>query len=116
MPAMTRLGDKDIPHCGPMVRKGHSITVFANGIPLSCQGHLNTPHLYPVPPFCKTHAMPIIKGSPNVFSEGRPVGRVGDKVGPNCTAVAQGSPNVFANGGAASGFLKSGAAGGASLV
>ena len=60
--------------------------------------------------------MPIMKGSPNVFSEGRPVGRVGDKVGPNCTAVAQGSPNVFANGGAASGFLKSGAAGGASLV
>ena len=35
------------------------------------------------------------EGSPNVYAEGIPVGRVGD---PTCTAVAQGSPNVFAGG------------------
>jgi uncharacterized Zn-binding protein involved in type VI secretion len=41
----------------------------------------------------------IMKGSPNVFAEFLPVGRVGDKVGPKCTSVMKGSPNVFANGG-----------------
>ena len=39
------------------------------------------------------------EGSPNVFAEFLPVGRVGDKVGPKCTSVMKGSPNVFANGG-----------------
>jgi uncharacterized Zn-binding protein involved in type VI secretion len=98
-----------------MVRQGHVKTVFANGIPLSCLGHRNTTHVYPAKPFCLPHGMPIIKGSPNVFAEGLPVGRVGDPI-LQCTAVMKGSPNVFANGGGAGGFLKSGAAGGASLV
>ena len=100
MPAMCRLGDPDVPHCSGMVRKGHVKSVFANGRPLSCQGHVNTTHLFPKPPIpCPGHAKVIMKGSPNVFAEFLPVGRVGDKVGPKCTSVMKGSPNVFANGG-----------------
>ena len=103
MPAMCRLGDPDVPHCSGMVRKGHVKSVFANGRPLSCQGHVNTGHLYPVPPIpCKGHAMPILKGSPNVFAEFLPVGRVGDPI-LKCTSVMKGSPNVFANGGGGGG-------------
>ena len=41
------------------------------------------------------------KGSPNVFAEGIPVGRIGDPIA-GCTSVAEGSPNVFANGGSGS--------------
>ena len=37
-------------------------------------------------------------GSPNVFAEGLPVGRIGDPIA-GCTSVAEGSPDVFANGG-----------------
>ena len=105
MPALARLGDPDIPHCSGMVRLGHVKTVFANGIPLSCQGHLNTTHVYPAKPFCLPHGRPIIKGSPNVFAEGLPVGRVGDPI-LQCTAVMKGSPNVFANGGGNAGGIE----------
>jgi uncharacterized Zn-binding protein involved in type VI secretion len=92
MPALARLGDPDVTHCSGMTRAGHVKTVFANGIPLSCEGHKNTVHKGPV---CAPHTDVIKKGSPNVYAEGIPVGRVGD---PTCTSVVKGSPNVYANG------------------
>ena len=36
----------------------------------------------------------IKKGSKNVFTNGKPIGRVGD---PTCTAIAEGSGSVFTN-------------------
>jgi uncharacterized Zn-binding protein involved in type VI secretion len=92
MPAVTRLGDKEATHCSSPARMGHSQSVFANGIPLSCAGHLNTPHLKPSGKACTDHQAPLLGGSPSVFAEGRRLGRVGD---PTCTVVVQGSPNVF---------------------
>ena len=97
MPAITRIGDADVSHCSGMVREGHVKTVFCNGLEVSCEGHNNTGHLYPAI-ICLSHQAPIAKGSPNVFAEGLPVGRIGDPIA-GCTSVAEGSPDVFANGG-----------------
>lgn len=94
MPAVTRKGDADVPHCSGMVRDQHSPNVYANNIPVSRQGDNNTGHLLPGDP-CPGHAFPIVRGSPNVFVNNRQQGRIGD---PTCTRVAEGSPNVFANG------------------
>lgn len=96
MPAATRIGDADIPHCSGMVRAKGSVNVRVNGIPWSCMGHVNTPHLLPGKP-CPVHQMPIAKGSSTVFVNGLGAGRVGDKIA-GCTAVAAGSLNVFAGG------------------
>tara|TARA_B100000927_G_scaffold170650_1_gene137637 strand:+ start:677 stop:1045 length:369 start_codon:yes stop_codon:yes gene_type:complete len=98
MPAITRVGDADVSHCSGMVREGHVKSVFCNGIEVSCEGHNNTGHLFPAPPICLNHQAPIAKGSPDVFAEGIPVGRIGDPIA-GCTSVAEGSPDVFANGG-----------------
>lgn len=96
MPAVTRIGDADVPHCSGMVRAQGSNNVFCNGIPVSRQGDLNTTHLLPAP-ICPAHAAPIAKGSGTVFVNSRGCGRVGDGLS-GCTSVAQGSPNVFAGG------------------
>lgn len=96
MPAATRIGDDDIPHCSGMVRAEGSPDVFVNGIPWSRMGDDNTPHLLPGDP-CPTHAMPIAVGSRTVFVNGRGAGRIGDAI-VACTAVAEGSDNVFAGG------------------
>jgi len=96
MPAkqVARLGDREIVHCSVPYRKGHFKTVFANGIPVSGHGHMNTVHLLPCPcpVCCCPHAAPLRATTRSVFCEGIKIGRVGD---PTCTAVAQGSPNVF---------------------
>jgi uncharacterized Zn-binding protein involved in type VI secretion len=94
MPAVTRIGDADIPHCSPMTRAEGSPNTFANGIEISRLGDVNTGHLLPGVP-CPSHAAPISSGSSTVFINGKECGRVGD---PTCTAVAAGSPNVFAGG------------------
>jgi uncharacterized Zn-binding protein involved in type VI secretion len=94
MPAATRIGDADVPHCSPMVRAQGSPNVFVNGIPWSREGDNNTPHLRPGKP-CPTHARPIATGSPTVFVNKLGAGRVGDAIA-GCTAVADGSKNVFA--------------------
>lgn len=94
MPAATRIGDADVPHCSGMVRAQGSNNVFVNGIPWSRQGDNNTPHLLPGNP-CPTHSAPIAKGSPTVIVNGVGAGRVGDSIS-GCTSVAAGSPNVFA--------------------
>lgn len=96
MPAATRVGDADVPHCSPMNRAQGSPDVFVNGLPWSRQGDLNTPHLLPGNP-CPAHAAAITTGSTTVFINGKGAGRVGDAV-TGCTSVAQGSPNVFVGG------------------
>jgi uncharacterized Zn-binding protein involved in type VI secretion len=96
MPAVTRKGDADVPHCSGMVRAAHSPNVFCNNIPVSRQGDVNTGHLLPGAP-CPSHAAPIAVGSTTVFTNNVGTGRVGDAIS-GCTSVAAGSPNVFAGG------------------
>jgi uncharacterized Zn-binding protein involved in type VI secretion len=94
MPAATRIGDADIPHCSSMTRAQGSPNVFVNGIPWSRQGDLNTVHLLPGDP-CPPHAAAITTGSTTVFVNGKGAGRIGDAI-TGCTSVAAGSSNVFA--------------------
>jgi len=94
MPAATRIGDADVPHCSGMTRAQGSSNVFVNSIGWSRQGDNNTGHLLPGAP-CPSHAAPISSGSSTVYVNGKQAGRVGD---PTCTSVAAGSPNVFAGG------------------
>lgn len=96
MPAVTRIGDADVPHCSDMVRAAGSSNVFVNGIGVSRQGDNNTEHLLPPVP-CPSHAAPIAIGSTTVFVNNKGCGRVGDGIS-NCTSVAAGSSNVFAGG------------------
>ena len=95
MPAVTRIGDADIPHCSAPARAEGSPTVFVNSIALSRQGDNNTTHLKPGAP-CVDHTAPIATGS-TVFVNNKGAGRIGDAIS-GCTSVAQGSPNVFAGG------------------
>ena len=94
MPAATRIGDADVPHCSAMVRAEGSPNVFVNKIPWSRQGDDSASHLIP-PAICGTHAAPIAVGSTTVFVNGVGAGRIGDGIS-GCTSVAAGSPNVFA--------------------
>jgi len=94
MPAVTRIGDAEVPHCSRMVRAQGSGNVFVNGIGVSREGDLNTVHLLPGSP-CPAHSTPISQGSSTVFVNGKGCGRVDD---PTCTSVAAGSENVFAGG------------------
>lgn len=96
MPAVTRIGDADVPHCSGMTRAQGSPNVYCNGIPISRQGDNNTTHLLPPVP-CPAHAAPIASGSSSVFVNAKGCGRVGDGLS-GCTSVAAGSPNVFAGG------------------
>ena len=94
MPAVTRVGDADVPHCSGMTRAQGSPNVRVNSIPVSRQGDNNTGHLLPPAP-CPGHSAPIAVGSTTVFINGKGCGRVGDAIS-GCTSVAEGSPNVFA--------------------
>ena len=96
MPAATRFGDADLPHCSGMTRAQGSENVFVNFIPWSRFGDVNTPHKLPGNP-CPIHVAAIAVGSKTVFINGRGAGRVGDKIA-GCMAVAEGSENVFAGG------------------
>ena len=98
MPAVTRIGDADATHCGPMVRADGSDNVFVNGIGVSREGDVNTVHKKPpkYPP-CLKHAQGIANGSSSVKVNGLGCGRVGDAI-TACTSVAEGSHNVFAGG------------------
>ena len=96
MPAVTRIGDADVPHCSGMTRAQGSPDVFVNGIPVSRKDDLNTSHLLPPAP-CPAHAAGITIGSTTVFANGKGIGRIGDAI-TGCTSVAAGSPNVFAGG------------------
>ena len=94
MPAVTRKGDDDVPHCSGMVRLECSGNVFCNSIGISRQGDNNTPHLLPGI-ICPSHAAPITTGSVTVFVNSLGCGRIGDAI-TSCTEVAEGSGNVFA--------------------
>ena len=96
MPAVTRIGDADVAHCSGMTRAVGSPNVFANNIPVSRQGDVNTVHLLPGDP-CPAHSAPITAGSGTVKVNNKGCGRIGDGLS-GCTAVAAGSPNVFAGG------------------
>ena len=94
---IARKGDKEEFHCSTPTRDGAFGSVFANGIPVSGDGHKNTIHLKPFrcPVCCILHTATLTATTSSVFAEGRRVGRVGD---PTCTRVVQGSPNVFVGG------------------
>ena len=96
--AVTRIGDADMRHCSGMTRAQGSPNVTCNGIAISRQGDLNTPHLLPpnVPP-CPGHAAGITTGSGTVTVNGKGCGRVGDSIS-GCTEVAAGSPDVTCGG------------------
>ena len=94
MPAATRIGDADVPHCSGMTRAVGSPNVFVNSIAWSRQSDVNTVHLLPGSP-CPPHAAPISTGSTKVFVNSKGGGRIGDAIS-SCTSVAAGSPNVFA--------------------
>ena len=96
MPAVTRIGDADIPHCSGMTRAVGSSDVFANGIAVSRQSDINTVHLKP-PVVCVNHTAPITTGSTTVKVNGLGCGRIGDAI-TACTSVAAGSSDVFAGG------------------
>jgi len=94
MPAVTRIGDADIPHCSGMTRAVGSPNVFVNSIAWSRQSDINTVHLLPPAP-CPSHTAPIATGSTTVFVNSLGGGRIGDAI-TSCTSVAAGSPNTFA--------------------
>jgi len=104
MPAVTRVGDRDLPHCSGMTRAEGSPNVTVNGRAVSRQGDRNTQHLLPGDP-CPGHAAPIAVGLRTVTVNGRPIGRVGDAIS-GCTRVAEGSPNVTAGGRGTGGVVR----------
>lgn len=95
MPAVVRLGDVCTGHGDWPSRPnvGASGNVFANGIGVHRVGDGWAVHCNSVP-IC--HGGALAAGSPNVFANGRSVGRISDPV--SCgSSCATGSPNVFAN-------------------
>ena len=95
MPAISRIGDLDVPHCSGMVRATGSSDVFVNTRPAVRQGDINTVHVFPLGDLCPPHVGAVRSGSSSVFINGRGAGRVGDGL-VACTSIAQGSTNVFA--------------------
>lgn len=96
MTAVTRLGDVCTGHgCWPSrPSTGASPDVYVNGIAAHRQGDGWAAHTCPTIP--ETHASILADGSPTVFCNGRPLGRIGDPVACG-SAVATGSPDVFAD-------------------
>lgn len=69
-------------------------TVFANSLGAHRVGDAWQAHCCP-PPLC--HGGTLAEGSPTVFADGLPWGRIGDPV--DCGSFCQtGSPDVFADG------------------
>ena len=94
MPAISRIGDLDVPHCSGMVRATGSSDVFVNTRPAVRQGDINTVHDFPLGDICPVHVGAVRSGSSSVFINGKGAGRVGDGL-IACTSIAQGSTNVF---------------------
>ncbi len=73
-----------------------SSTVFVNGTGVVRLGDNVAVHTF-AGVGCPTHAPGLVSGSPNVFVEGKALGRKNDTYG--CTAkIISGSSNVYANG------------------
>lgn len=102
MSAACSILDADITHCSQPFRGQGSPNVLVNGMPWSCQTHINIPHSKPVGNRCVVHVAPIAFGSTSVLINGLRAGRMGDPIAgfvgnifEQCTAVAEGSANVF---------------------
>jgi len=97
MPAVVRIGDSLSTGHGcvdsTILEGANQGTVLANNILVAVVGAPTVPH--PVPPVCADHVANLNAGSPNVFAEGIPVGRIGDSADDG--AMTSGSPDVFAN-------------------
>lgn len=99
MPAVVRVGDSlSTGHgCAGSTTLGgaNQGSVFVNGILAAVVGAPTVAHPFPPDPPCAPHVAFLNSGSPNVFIEGKPVGRVGDSA--DAGAMTSGSSNVFAN-------------------
>ena len=71
-------------------------TVKVNGINAIVIGAPTVSHPFPPIPPCAPHVANVNAGSPNVFVNGTPLGRIGDSA--DAGAMTSGSGNVFANG------------------
>lgn len=101
MPAVARQGDS--------TSTGHGCTgvttitgptgagarVYANNIPVECQGNPTVVHSFGGKNCSAQHAAVINVGSGNVFVSNIPLARIGDST--DSGAIISGSPNVFAN-------------------
>jgi len=99
MPAVVRVGDPLSTGHGCVgsttLASANQGSVFVNGILAAVVGAPTVSHPVPPDPPCAPHVANLNAGSPNVFIEGIPVGRVGDSA--DAGAMTGGSPNVFAN-------------------
>jgi len=99
MPAVVRVGDSLSTGHGcagsTTLASANQGSVFVNGILAAVVGAPTVAHPFPPDPPCAPHVANLNAGSPNVFIEGIPVGRVGDSA--DAGAMTSGSPNVFAN-------------------
>ena len=99
MPAVVRVGDPLSTGHGCVgsttLASANQGSVFVNGILAAVVGAPTVSHPFPPDPPCAPHVANLNAGSPNVFIEGIPVGRVGDSA--DAGAMTSGSPNVFAN-------------------
>jgi len=100
MPKVSRIGDTVSVHeCGvtPTAMNG-SGDVYCNGISVHRVGDMNTSHPFlPAVSGCPTHSTALVKGSPNVYVNGKPLARLGDPYGCGIS-LTKGSPNVYSNG------------------
>lgn len=74
---------------------GAGAKVYANNIPVECQGNPTVVHRFGGKNCSAQHAAAINVGSGNVFVANTPLARVGDST--DGGAITGGSPNVFAN-------------------
>lgn len=102
MPAVARDGDQTTTGhgCDSVTTvtgpTGSPAKVYANGIPVECQGNPVAPHTIPSGPACVPHSAVINVGSSKVFVNGIPLARIGDST--DSGEIITGSPNVFAGG------------------
>jgi len=103
MPGAARTTDRTTAHspCGPGQCSIGSENVIINGKLAFRKGDRDTPHgvphSTPTGIICIPHTTPLAAGSPNVYVNGRPLGRINDSF--SCgIRVASGSSNVIANG------------------
>lgn len=99
MPAVVRVGDTLTTGHGCVgittLAGANQGSVYVNGILAAVVGAPTVAHPFPPDPPCAPHVANLNAGSPNVFIEGIPVGRIGDSA--DAGAMISGSPNVFAN-------------------
>ena len=102
MPAIARKDATDTVAINHATCQGSTVTdegssnVFVNGIGVVREGDKVKSHT-PSPPACPSHAPPLSTFSPNVYANGKKIGRLGDQF--ECGAsISSGSPDVYANG------------------